>query len=194
MVSSAGSASVDVDGFLVTNAASRTALAAQVATLDDGAFVGGSTDFAAVFVVMTTALTHGTGVNPGGALASYVNFATDGVPNDNAAGIAARNALIAAGIFNISIEGIGGGVNAASLRGSYSYPGPCDATAPYALPLPGLLHRCGRAAAYAAAIGNKIQIVTEQSVPAPATLALLGASLIGLGAARRHLWSLSVQS
>ena len=122
--------------------------------------------------------------------ASYVNLATDGRPliGDPAGGtidlsadtIAARNAMIAAGIDNISIEAIGGGVDEAYLKDEICYPGPCDETLPYDFPSHGFYIEVADASEYASVIGTKIQTV----VPAPAGIALLGLGLIALGFGR----------
>jgi von Willebrand factor type A domain/PEP-CTERM motif len=187
VVSFASTASIDVNSFLVTDAASRTALAALIAGIS---FSGGGTNFAPAFNLMTTALTDAVGMNGGGttaanSAASYVNFATDGVQGDAAAGLVARNALIAAGIDNISIEGIGSGVDANDLRTNYCFPGPCDDTAPYNFPAQGFYIGVADAAAYAAAIGNKIQVVTGQ-VPEPGSVALLGLALSAMVLVKRR--------
>lgn len=186
VVSFATSASIDVNSYVINSAADRTAVAGMIAAIG---FSGGSTDFAAAFTSMQTALTDAVGttgfVTAGTAMASYVNFATDGVPNSNAAGVAARNALIAAGIDNISIEGIGTGVNAAGLQGDYCYPQACDTTNPYNFPTQGFYIGVADATGYAAAIGNKIQTVT-QTVPEPGSMALIGIALAGLGFGRRR--------
>ena len=58
---------------------------------------------------------------------TYVNFATDGVPNNQALATAARNSLIAAAsVDNLSVEAIGSGVDATYLMDQICYPGPCD--------------------------------------------------------------------
>jgi hypothetical protein len=81
-------------------------------------------------------------MNPGAsqALASCINFATDGVPNEGggqAGGVTARNAAIAAGIDNISVEGIGGGVNVGYLTGSICYPQPYTTAPTFNFPAQG---------------------------------------------------------
>jgi len=171
-------ASIDVNHVLINNAATRTAVANAIAAIP---FSGGGTLFGPAFTSMGAALAGSTQTID----FSYVNFATDGVETDAAAGVAARNALIAAGIDNISIEAIGAGVDAAGLQGSYCYPGPCDTTSPYNFPTQGFYIGVADAAGYAAAIGNKIQIVTNQ-VPEPATLALTGLALALVGFSRRR--------
>lgn len=180
VVSFSTGATTVVDHVLITDAATRTSVANDVA---NKAFAGGSTNFAAAFSQMQSVLTASSSFSAPGK--SYVNFATDGVPNDNTAGMAARDALIAAGIDNISIEGIGGGVNASNLQSSYCYPGPCDLTSPYNFPTQGFYIGVADAAGYAAAIGNKILVVTNQT-PEPGTLALVGLAAAGVGFARRR--------
>ena len=187
VVTFSSSATLDINSFLVTDAASRTALAGLISGI---VFTGGGTNFAPAFTLMNTALTDAIGLNGGGttaanAAASFVNFATDGVEGDAVAGVAARNALIAAGIDNISIEGIGSGVDALGLQGSYCFPSPCDTTVPYNFPAQGFYVAVASAADYGSAIANKIQVVTGQ-VPEPGSMALIGAALLAAGAARRR--------
>ncbi len=190
VVTFSSAATLNINSFLVTSAATRSTLAAQIAALP---FQAGGTVFGTAFQAMTTALTDAVGVNYGAnavttastAAASYVNFATDGVNSDTAAGYAARNAMTAAGIDNISIEGIGSGVNVADLQSNYCYPSPCDSTAPYNFPSQGFYIAVANAAAYESAIANKIRTVTGQT-PEPAGLALVGVALLGLVAASRR--------
>ena len=174
-------ATIAVANFLVTDAAARTALATQIAAIP---FTGGTTDYADAFAAMQNALDN----TIAGAAFSYVNFATDGAPDNNTTGIAARNALIAIGIDNISVEGIGvNTTTAANLIDNYCYPGPCDTTAPYNFPAQGFYIGVANAQGYADAIGNKIQVVTQNPVvPEPGTWTLMCLGLAGVVAARRR--------
>jgi len=160
-----------VDHALINSLASKAAAAAAVSAAP---FLGDNTNYEAGFEAIQASLTSSPNFSAGGL--SYVNFATDGAPNEpggvvpaTAAGIAARNALILAGIDNISIEGIGiSAAGALLLQNSFCYPQACDTTAPFNFPGQGFYIGVADAAGYADAIGNKIQTVTTP-VPEPLT-------------------------
>jgi hypothetical protein len=157
-------------------------LAALQAAIVAAPFLNANTNFNLAFTNMTALM------NPGasGALASFLNFSTDGVPNEGggeAGGVTARNAAIAAGIDNISIEGIGSGVNAAYLTGSICYPTPCTTLAGNYFPTHGFYVPVASTADYAAAVEAKVRVITGQ-VPEPASLAVLGSALLGFGVIR----------
>jgi uncharacterized protein YegL len=170
-------ASTLVNHVLITDSTVRTSVANTVGATS---FLGGTTSFAAAFTAMRTALTTSPNYNAG--LAQYVNLATDGQPNTGGSGVTQRNALIAAGVDNISIEAIGTGVNASFLQGSICFPQPCDTTSPFNFPAQGFYIGVANAQGYANAIGNKIAVVTGQTVPEPGTIVLLVAGLLGVTA------------
>jgi hypothetical protein len=171
-------AEVVVNNVLVNSAA---ALAGVVASVNGMVQQGGLTNYAAAFNLMQATLAPTIAAST----SSFVNFATDGEPNTGGNGVTERNALIASGVDNISIEGIGISASAASfLQNSICFPGPCDTTVPFNFPAQGFYIGVANAAGYAAAIGNKIQVVT--SVPEPMSLALFGMGLAGLGLAMRR--------
>lgn len=195
VVTFATTATININSVSVNSLAARTALAAQIAALP---FLGSTTNFQDAFNKMQTALTDGIGTPASAADASYVNFSTDGVPNAigaggtaatqpvaEAAGATARNAFIAAGIDNLSVEGIGGAVNVGYLTGSICSPQPCDTTIPFNFPAQGFYLGVPDPTAYANAIGNKVRLVTRQ-LPEPGTLALLGVAFAGMGFASRR--------
>lgn len=177
-----------VNHVLIDSVAARTSVANAIAAMS---FIGSSTNMAAAFDAMTFALTSST---QGMIDASYVNLATDGVPfvsGQPAATsltntIAARDFAIVAGVDNISIEAIGGGVDPAFLQNSICYPGPCTVAPAYAFPGNGFYIPVANAAAYASAIDNKIQVVTQQ-VPEPGMALIVALGVVGIAAARRKV-------
>ncbi|MCP5243075.1 VWA domain-containing protein [Nitrosomonas sp.] len=178
IVSFSSGATVRASNVLIDSVAARDALSDAVENYN---YNGGSTNFAAAYSTMRNVLNN----TIGNADFSYVNFATDGQQNVGGTGVAERNSLIAAGVDNISIEGIGGGVDANDLRNNFCYPQPCDTTVPYNFPTQGFYIGVANAQGYADAITNKIRVVTGQ-VPEPGTVALLSVALLGMGIMRRR--------
>ena len=178
VVSFGSTASIDVNHILIDSVASRTAVANAISSIG---FTGGGTNMTDAFNTMATALT-------GSALMfdnTYVNLATDGVPNNQTTAVAARNALISgANVDNLSIEAIGGGVNASFLQNSICYPGPCTIAPTFSFPGNGFYIPVANAEEYATAIANKVAIVTNQ-VPEPGMMIILGLGIAGIAMRRR---------
>lgn len=173
----ASTATAVIQNVVVNNATDRTNLAADIAAI---AYTGGGTNFIAAFDAMTAVLSN-TIANVD---ASYVNFSTDGQAGN---ATTAFNNMIGIGVDNVSIEGIGGGVDEAGLKSLYCYPQPCDDTAPYNFPTQGFYIGVADAQGYADAIGEKIGVVTGGGdVPVPATIALLGLGLVGFAGLQRR--------
>jgi len=121
-------AATDVNHILIDSVASRTAVANAISSIG---FTGAGTNMTAAFNTMATALTGSTLMIDN----TYVNLATDGVPNNQNLAVAARNALLSgASVDNLSIEAIGSGVNASFLQNSICFPGPCTIAPTFSFP------------------------------------------------------------
>jgi hypothetical protein len=178
VVTFASTAATNVNRVLLTDATVRGDVASDVSSIP---YTGGGTNFFNAFTEMRNTLLAG-----GASLldATYLNFATDGVGTD---GSAVRDQLILDGVDNISVEGIGSGVDVVDLTTNYCYPLACntaDPLNPALFPANGFYLAVADADAYAAAIGSKVRLVTR--VPEPGTMALIGISLLGFGLARRR--------
>jgi von Willebrand factor type A domain/PEP-CTERM motif len=166
----------------VVNAGNLASLKADILA---ASFLNSRTNYQAAFNTMTAVM------NPGRttAVGSYINFATDGNPNEPAGdayalGADARDAAITAGIDNISIEAIGTSIDASYLQTDICYPQACTIAPSYNFPDKGFYIAVANTDAYAAAIQQKIRVIT--GVPEPASLAVLGSALLGFGAIRRR--------
>ena len=185
VVNFSNTATTVVNHVLVDSVAARTGIANAI---NAASFIGSTTNMAAAFNAMNTALTGSSQSID----FSYVNFATDGVPVGGADpvgdAIAARNNLIGtgvgqAGVDNLSIEAIGSGVDASFLQNSICYPGPCTIAPTYNFPSQGFYIPIASAADFPTAIANKIEVITQ--APEPGMVLVFALGVAGLAAARR---------
>jgi hypothetical protein len=169
MVNFSSTSTTVVSAVLIDSIATRTqvadAIRASTAFNGGTAFAPALNGLAAAFASSNQTIT-----------ATYINFATDGANGDTAATATARTNLINAGLDNLSLEGIGGGVNVNYLTTAMCYPTPCDQTSPYNFPAQGFYIPVADAAGYVAAIQNKIRTVVNPT-PEPGTLALFSLGL-----------------
>ena len=182
VVSFSSGASIIVDHVLIDSVATRSSVASTISSTTTNPFLNGGTAMDTGFSTMQAALTSSSLFDANGA--SYVNLATDGIPNSTTAATAARDALIAAGIDNISIEAIGTGVDATYLQNSLCYPQACDTTSPYNFPSQGFYIPVSDAAGYVGAINTKIRTVVG-NVPEPNVVLIFGLGLLSLVLVRR---------
>lgn len=167
---------------------SPATLASVVATVQGMTFTGGSTAMDQGINLARTLVTGSPEF--AGAQRQVFNIVTDGVPNDSAATVAARNAAIAAGIDELSAEFIGpvgsGGYN--FLLNQLVFPTPGYQAPPF---------QSGRGFVYPVtsfgvefenAFREKLQFITTGgAVPEPATLAVFGfGALVAGGLYRRN--------
>ena len=107
------------------------------------------------------------------------------MPNNQNLAVAARNVpLSGTSVDNLSIEATGSGVNASFLKNSIFFPGPCTIAPTFSSPGNGLYIPVANATEYAAAITNKVSIVTNQ-VPEPGMIIILGLGIAGIAMRRR---------
>ena len=106
------------------------------------------------------------------------------MPNNQNLAVAARNVLLSgASVYNFSIEATGSGVNASFLKNSICFPGPCTIAPTFSFPGNGLYIPVANATEYAAAIANKVSIVTNQ-VPEPGMIIIRGLGIAGIAMRR----------
>lgn len=166
---------------LVNSETARTNLATAIQGLGP-AYSGGTTNYTAAFTLMDQELRTSDYFSR--TALTYINFATDGEPNPSSAnGLSIRNSMISSAangyVDNISIEAIGGSVDANFLKTNICYPSLCTVLPTVSFPSQGFYVAVADAEEYAAAIKHKVRIVTGQA-PEPEMLSLLGLGLLGM--------------
>ncbi len=130
---------------------------------------------------------HGS-PNFAGASKQIINIATDGVPNSDAAAEASVAAAVSQGLDELDAEAIGSGPDLTWMVGSLVWPQPGTLAPPYTA---GWVEHVADADAFAAAIGQKFEILTKPPNGVPEfsmaiPLATSIATLIYLGLRKRH--------
>lgn len=176
---------------VLNNAADVTAVVAAINAI---VYSGGTTATDLGIGAIAGAMITSTNFAPG--LRSIINLATDGVPNDQAAAVAAAAAAQARGIDAMTAEAIGGSaVTAAAIADMVFSPiaGPCAGcgvvlpdgsippnpmtSAPWVLQIDNFND-------FPTAINAKVQAITR--VPEPGSVALVGLALGVVGVIRRR--------
>ena len=157
-------------------------LASIVAMINAMVYTGGTTATDAGITAMSNAMTGSANFNAG--LRSIINIATDGVPNSQAAAIAAAVAAQAAGIDAMTAEALGASLDIDFLKNLVFSPvtGPCAGCGvEVAVPTNPMTNtpwvlRVNDFGDFPVAINAKVQAIVNR-VPEPGALALVGLAL-----------------
>ena len=177
-----GSSSSTVTAPVILSAANLATIQGQITShVKDN----GGTDTAGA-ITATRNLMTGSAVFADPTTKSIINLATDGFPNSQVAAVAAGAAALAAGIDALSIEAIGSGVSSAGALANLAaiaYPGPVSILAVNSTNIPNPLNGSfvvpvSDFSALAPVLLAKVQ-ASITPVPEPASLLLVGTSLLG---------------